>query len=891
MEAGPTPPHLEEVSPGIAVPGDIIIAGIFPVHEGTLNINLTHPMPPECTELNLVGLNSALMMIQAVESINKSPTLSGIRLGYSIFDTCSDVTTALYVTKSIADRAVGCEVHMNSSACPQPIMAVVGAAHSEVSIAVARQLNLKLIPQISYESTAIILSNKNRFPAFLRTVPSDEHQTKAMVKLLSINRWNWVGMITTDGEYGRAALNNFILLAAEAGICIAFKVTLPDILSDSNYQDKISETVKTIQANLKVKVIVSFANPTQMHAIFTSLGVDDPDRIWIASDAWSTSKSALKGQSLRSIRTVVGFTFKSGDNSSITQYLRDLDLLVDSLGNNSFLTELTTLQNLFKTQRQRPSDILMDFIKPDSILSINLAISAIAHAVAKLCSMRNCRSSEVMQPWELLTELRESTFQMEGKSYSFDSNGELNLGYDMILWSSNRGIISVSDVMAQYDPWTQNFSFTSQDAMEKIMDLKKVVSRCSPTCQPGQFKKTAKGQHICCYECINCTENNFSNDTDSVQCFSCDTDISWAPAGHTYCIPKTLEFFSWKDGFAVVLVVFASLGILLVFIMELLFLINRHTPVVKASGGPICHLILLSLAGSFISTILFVGRPTNHLCKVRQVLFGLSFTCCVSCILVKSLKILLAFNFSAAIRTALLRLYHPYWIIGVCVGLQAVLCTLWLVLTSPMVKNTSDRTTIVVQCIEGSYVVFGIMLGYIALLALMCFVCAFKGRKLPQNYNEAKFITFSMLIYFISWITFIPVYVTTSGKYLPAVEMLRKRQVHQFILSVFYKCFIESILTFNITAWFGSLTLTHHNTLNRIIKISSKIIGLEQQSLTTIYNTRALKKGNQIASDPSHTLNPHYTLLPLGRRYRSLPFRTKRATSSFLPTSIRLMNS
>lgn len=163
----------------------------------------------------------------------------------------------------------------------------------------------------------------------------------------------------------------------------------------------------------------------------------------------------------------------------------------------------------------------------------------------------------------------------------------------------------------------------------------------------------------------------------------------------------------------------------------------------------------------------------RHSCQIRQVLFGLSFTLCVSCILVKSLKILLAFHFNPSLQEVLRRLYKPYVIVMACVGVQALVCVLWLVLCSPHpFRRPFEPTSVLVECHECSYVAFGIMLAYIALLALVCFAFAFKGRKLPESYNEAKFITFGMLIYLISWVIFIPVYVTTKGKYLPAVEMV-----------------------------------------------------------------------------------------------------------------------
>ena len=256
-------------------------------------------------------------------------------------------------------------------------------------------------------------------------------------------------------------------------------------------------------------------------------------------------------------------------------------------------------------------------------------------------------------------------------------------------------------------------------------------------------------------------------------CPACNTDREWSEKGSSRCTPKTLEYFSWDDGFAVVLLMLAALGILLSLLVGALFLYQRQTPVVKAAGGGLCQVILLSLIGSFISAMVFVGKPSNLTCKVRQVLFGLSFTLCVSCILVKSLKILLAFQFNPALGRVFRRLYQPLVIVCGCLTLQLLTCLLWLLLpSSPREKLTVQPTSILAECHEGSHVAFGVMLSYIAVLALVCFFCAFKGRKLPQKYNEAKFITFGMLLYLISWAIFVPVYITTSGKYLPAVEMV-----------------------------------------------------------------------------------------------------------------------
>ncbi|KAG6935754.1 G protein-coupled receptor class C group 6 member A, partial [Chelydra serpentina] len=256
-------------------------------------------------------------------------------------------------------------------------------------------------------------------------------------------------------------------------------------------------------------------------------------------------------------------------------------------------------------------------------------------------------------------------------------------------------------------------------------------------------------------------------------CFLCNNKTHWAPVNSITCYKKTVEYLSWNDWFAILLIILSGLGVVLIFAISTIFTRNLDTPVVKASGGlTLCYVILLCHFFIFASTGFFIGEPREFKCKSRQAFFGISFALCISCILMKSLKILLAFSFDPKLQNFLKCLYKPIPIVVTCMGIQVVICTFWVIFRSPFVEqNFFIRRVIILECNEGSIVAFGVMLGYIAALAFICFIFAFKGRKLPENYNEAKFITFGMLIYFIAWITFIPVYTTTFGKYRPAVEI------------------------------------------------------------------------------------------------------------------------
>ncbi|XP_006839964.1 PREDICTED: G-protein coupled receptor family C group 6 member A isoform X2 [Chrysochloris asiatica] len=712
-------------------PGHVMIGGLFAIHEKMLSSE-EFPREPEiqkCVGFEISIFLQTLAMIHSIEMINNSTLLSGVKLGYEIYDTCTEVTMAMAATLRFLSK-LNCsreivEFKCDSSSYMPRVKAVIGAGYSEISMAVSRLLNLQLMPQVSYESTAEILSDKVRFPSFLRTVPSDFYQTKAIAHLIQESGWNWVGMITTDDDYGRLALNNFAIQAAANNVCIAFKEIFPAFLSDNTIEVRINQTLEKIIAEAQVNVIVVFLRQFHVFNLFNKAIEKNINKIWIASDNWSTATKIATIPNVKRMGKIVGFTFRRGNMSSFHSFLQNLHMFPKDKNKplNEYIMLLSACAHaedsdlsqcisnhslgtlVYKTIERNFSlrnDFLWDYTEPGLVHSIQLAVFALGYAVRDLCQTRDCQNSNAFQPWE------------------------------------------------------------------------KIQSRCSKECSPGQMKKITRNQHICCYECVNCPENHYTNQTDMDHCLLCNNETHWAPTRSTKCYEKEVEYLNWSDSLAILLLGLSLLGILFVLAIGIIFTRNLNTPIVKSSGGlTVCYVILLCHFLNFVSTGFFIGEPQNFTCKTRQTLFGVSFTLCITCILMKSLKILLAFSFDPKLQNFLKCLYKPVPIIFTCTGLQIVICTLWLIFAAPVVEeNVSLPRVIILECEEGSIVAFGTMLGYIAILAFICFIFAFKGRKLPENYNEAKFITFGMLIYFIAWITFIPVYANTFGKYLPAVEMI-----------------------------------------------------------------------------------------------------------------------
>ncbi|XP_060902733.1 extracellular calcium-sensing receptor-like [Labrus mixtus] len=284
-----------------------------------------------------------------------------------------------------------------------------------------------------------------------------------------------------------------------------------------------------------------------------------------------------------------------------------------------------------------------------------------------------------------------------------------------------------------------------------------------------------KGEPECCFDCVPCSEGKISNTTDSIECTSCPEDF-WSSPKHDICVPKKTEFLSFHEPLGICLTTASLLGTFLCSVVLVIFIHHRSTPMVRANNAELSFLLLVSLKLCFLCSLLFIGRPRLWTCKLRHAAFGIIFVLCVSCILVKTMVVLAVFKASKPGGGAVLKWFGTMQQRGtvlVLTCIQAVICTVWIVISSPSPhKNTKYyNDKIVYECVVGSTIGFVVLLGYIGFLAILSFLLAFLARNLPDNFNEAKLITFSMLIFCAVWVAFVPAYVNSPGKYADAVEI------------------------------------------------------------------------------------------------------------------------
>ncbi|XP_056418940.1 vomeronasal type-2 receptor 26-like [Hyla sarda] len=311
---------------------------------------------------------------------------------------------------------------------------------------------------------------------------------------------------------------------------------------------------------------------------------------------------------------------------------------------------------------------------------------------------------------------------------------------------------------------------------EEDVTMKQIpTSQCSEICSPGNRKVSRSRIYSCCYDCVQCSLGEISNMTDSETCMKC-SDLDWPNEKKDRCVPKLQEFLSYTDDTIVpVISVVSTIFSFLTFMILITFILYQDTAIVKANNRDLSFLLLVSIMLSFLCVFLFLGHPVDLTCQIRQVSFGILFSVAVSCVLAKTVTVCIAFKATKP-GSSWTRWIGSKWSNSLalfCSSIQVIICMGWLALAPPFqeLDTHSYQGKIIVQCNEGSIIGFYSVLGYMGVLAAVSFITAFLARTLPDSFNEAKYITFSMLVFCSVWIAMIPAYLSTKGKYMVAVEI------------------------------------------------------------------------------------------------------------------------
>ena len=773
---------------------DFIIGGLFPVYD--------------CRGSDLEDLEMLEAMLFAVDRINSDMNLlPNLTIGYDVRDSCNSEIIGL-------NEALGFELDYDR-ANNISFLGIVGPAYTSVTHSVATLLSLQIIeiPLISYASTDAALSNKDLYGYLLRTIPSDTLQTNAMVDLVSYFGWEYVSVIFDDNDYGVSASNAFIDTAMENNtICIDAKIDIPS--PRTNETETIAEAVNSLLKSKATGVVV-FTDEDTILELFKELNKTNSTRkfVWIASDRWANSHLVLEN-----------FTEIA---RGMYAFQRHIDHIKEFDNYFSQLTLSTNIRNPFFHDPQYngiyyhlycnkegsgsgsesgsgveydcPDDLTAEpgYSQGDNVSHVIDAVYAFAHALQNFLDLscdhpirwnRTAQQCDGMRfaltGGNLLYFLYSVAFTgIQNHVVSFDKNGDPSGAYEISNLQINES--------GQYEYVSVGFWNSAYKEKALIMSntdgIEKVISRCSDPCSEGMIVSVTNQNCPSCIECIPCVGPTYSTNTTAKNCSLC-RDNHWGNeplTGSTHCVPVKVQHLDFSSGWSIVSMCIATIALIILTAISVIFVFYWQTPVVKSSGREQMIMLLVGIGICCVLTYVVVAPPSTTVCVFQRIDVWFWFSLAFGALLVKIIRVARIFYSikSSVKRPPLTDPIHQVLFTIAIVSFQLLLVLIGLIVDHPVVKRdpdvvitnfnqTGNAPEIVETCQQPHTAILVLSLIYNSSLIIGCTILGLMTMGFPDNFNEAKHVMFTSFTLVVVWVLFIPVYLYTEDEFRPGVLAL-----------------------------------------------------------------------------------------------------------------------
>uniref|UniRef100_A0A3P9HMA3 G-protein coupled receptors family 3 profile domain-containing protein n=1 Tax=Oryzias latipes TaxID=8090 RepID=A0A3P9HMA3_ORYLA len=767
----------------IRIDGDISLGGLFPVHARGND-------GKACGELKKEkGIHRLEAMLFALDRINNdNELLPNITLGARILDTCSRDTHALEQSLTFVQALI--EKDSTDVKClsggppiitkPERVVGVIGASASSVSIMVANILRLFKIPQVSYASTAPELSDNTRYDFFSRVVPPDTYQAQAMVDIVKAMGWNYVSTVASEGNYGESGVDAFIQKSREEGdLCISQSVKIPREPRSGEF-DKI---IRRLSENPNARVVIIFANEDDIRRLLQAAKKANQTGhfIWVGSDSWGSKISPILNQEEMAEGAVTILpkrqSIKGFDRYFISRTLENnrRNIWFAEFWENNFQCKLSRHavkkgSGIKKCTNHERIGKDSSYEQEGKVQFVIDAVYAMAHALHNmhkdLCpgKVGLCPQMDTINGTLLLKYIRNVNFTgIAGTPVVFNVNGDAPGRYEIYQYQMTNNTTEYKII----GHWTDQLYLNVNKMQWPGGEQEVPSSICSQPCLPGQRKKIVKGIP-CCWHCENCDGYQYQADTYS--CKMCRFDLR-PNENHTGCVPIPIVKLEWSSPWAVFPVLIAVLGIMATLFVVATFVRYNDTPIVKASGRELSYVLLTGIFLCYATTFLMISAPDVFVCSLRRIFLGLGMSISYAALLTKTNRIYRIFE-QGKMSVSAPRFISPASQLVITFSLISVqllgVCIWFGIDPSQAIIDYEDQRTANPEMARGvlkcdiSDLSLICLLGYSMLLMVTCTVYAIKTRGVPETFNEAKPIGFTMYTTCIVWLAFIPIFFGTS---------------------------------------------------------------------------------------------------------------------------------
>ncbi|XP_028640503.1 vomeronasal type-2 receptor 116-like isoform X2 [Grammomys surdaster] len=752
------------------------------------------------------------VMFFATDEINRNPyILPNMSLIFSLLTgMCEDTFGFLEKTYSPQNNSL----HFINYYCGTQIICDVELTGPSWTTSLKLAIDSKC-PKVFFGPFNPNLSDHDQFPYVYQVATKDTHLSHAMASLMLHFRWTWIGVVISYDVQGIQFLSDLREEMQRHGICLAFVNMIPETMQIYKTKAKIYDK-QIMASSAKVVIIYGEMNST-LEVSFRRWVYLGAQRIWITTSQWDVITNK-KDFSLDFFHGTVTFAHHNSDIAKFRNFVQTIntskypiDISYSMLGWNYFNCSISKNSNskmdhfIFNSTAEWLALHKFDMALSEEGYNLYNAVYAVAHTYHELV-LHKVESQQIEESKGVFNDCQQVASLLKTRVFTNPVGELVNMNhrenqcaeYDIFnIWNFPQGL-GIKVKIGSYFPCLPQSQrlHISEDLEWATGGTSVPTSTCSVTCTAG-FRKTHQKQTAdCCFDCVHCPENEVSNDTaDMEQCVRCP-DNKYANLQQTHCLQRAISFLAYEDPLGMALgcmaLCFSALTVLVLFT----FVKYKDTPIVKANNCILSYILLIFLILCFLCSLLFIGYPNQATCLLQQTTFGIFFTGAVSTVLAKTITVVMAFKLTIPGNRmrGMLAAGAPKLVIPICILIQLVLCGIWLVTSPPFIDRDiqSEHGKTIIICNKGSVIAFHFVLGYLGFLALSSFTVAFLARNLPDRFNEAKFLTFSMLMFCSVWITFLPVYHSTRGKTMVVVEVFSMLASSTGLLGCIFipKCYV-----------------------------------------------------------------------------------------------------
>ncbi|NXJ01639.1 GRM5 protein, partial [Psophia crepitans] len=578
------------------------------------------------------------------------------------------------------------------------------------------------------------------------------------------------------GNYGESGMEAFKDMAAKEGICIAHSYKIYSNAGEQSF-DKL---LRKLRSHLpKARVVACFCEGMTVRGLLMAmrrLGLAG-EFLLLGSDGWADRYDVTDGYQREAVG---GITIKlqSPDVKWFDDYY--LELRPETNHRNPWFQEFwqhrfqcrlegfpqenpkynKTCTSQMTLRTQHVQDSKMGFV----INAIYSMAYGLHNMQMSLCPgyVGLCDAMKPIDGRKLLESLMKTNFTgVSGDMILFDENGDSPGRYE---------IMNFKKMGKDYFDYINVGSWDNGELKmddDEIWSEKNNIIRsvCSEPCEKGQIKVIRKGEVSCCWTCTPCKENEYV--FDEYTCKACQLG-SWPNDDLTGCDLIPVQYLRWGDPEPIAAVVFACLGLLATLFVTAIFIMYRDTPVVKSSSRELCYIILAGICLGYLCTFCLIAKPQQIYCYLQRIGIGLSPAMSYSALVTKTNRIARILAGSKKkictkkprFMSACAQLVIAFILICIQLGIIVAL----FIMEPPDIMHDYPSIREVYLICNTTNLGVVTPLGYNGLLILSCTFYAFKTRNVPANFNEAKYIAFTMYTTCIIWLAFVPIYFGSNYK-------------------------------------------------------------------------------------------------------------------------------